>query len=146
MAYHIICLKNQKAAKAYLDGCDTGNVTTILRGLTAVQQTLPCAILECNQAQFVPTNKGNFLSQLIIRVRQNANDTTEDDHLIDAGVIFDLFVTDSIAADLTTAGRNDGEAYTCFFMEGVSQGYRLDGDVWESELILQINCAGNDVD
>jgi hypothetical protein len=146
--YHIICLKNQKAAKAYLEGQALGNVTNIFRGLTASQQVLPCIVLECNQASFIPTNRGNFLANLSVKVRQNADGKSgvdEDRHQLDAGTIFDLFMTDSIAADLTSALQGAGDDYTCFFVEGVSQGYSLNGNVWESELVLQLNCAGNSV-
>lgn len=149
--YHIICLKNQKAAKLYLAAQTLGNISAdnIYRGLTSAQQVLPCVVLECNSATFAPPPyQGNFLSNLSIKVRQNAdgNDgVDEDQHQIDAGTIFDLFLTDSICANLTTALQDAGDEYTCFFVEGVSQGYSLDGRTWESEMIIQLNSCGNNV-
>lgn len=152
MPYHIICLKTQKAFKAYLDqqDCDFGNIPkgSVFRGLTAARKTIPCVIIECNSMEMVPEKTGNFYGQVSIKVQHSANgdnDTDEDDHLNNAGIVFDTFFTDTITRDITAAyglipGITDG--YTCEQVVGVSEGYALIGNIWESELVFRVHCVG----
>jgi len=148
-SYNAILLRAQKAVKAYLDDQtfawtdkDGAALTpVILRGVTDDTKTLPAIIVESNTADHEPVMRatGNWIATVSVRLRENADDTTEDSHLEHAGEVFDKLMTDTISDDLNEAAVG---ILTTQFVGPLSQNYSIVGRSWESELNLRLFCNG----
>jgi hypothetical protein len=149
MPGNIICLKTQQAIKAFLDAKTQEEIgaipqSNIFRGLTGRNATLPAIVVQCEIAEHSPEPlTGTWIATVAILVRQSVDDTDEDEHLLDVGTVFDLFMQQLIASDISAAAVAAGLAYTAFDVQALTQAYTIDGDVWESEAMFKFTCCGS---
>jgi hypothetical protein len=149
-ANHIVYLA-QKAAAAFLRTADlsflTDEATQIVSGISTVPRTLSQVLCQCQLAQNDDqTREGNWQAQLLIELRENAEEVTEDQHHARAGELFAHFFTATIDADLTAALPG----WTVQFVLAQETGWRLEQDKgdfaapgsWVSFLVLRLECFG----
>lgn len=140
--YNSILAKTQSTLKTYLDSCSLSFSPTVLHGISATAKTLPAVICECATAEHeqVGFATGNWIATAEIRLRENADDTTEAQHLSHAGELFDVIVTDGLAADLTTAAAGD---LTVSVFVPQTMSYSIVDRSWESVLQIKLVVKGS---
>ena len=144
----------QKAFKAYvlsealpmLAAQDaSANVFTSILAETA---PTPNVLIKCAKA--MRTDNGNWRCQVDVEYRENADVEDGEDpaariesHHERAGELFSVFMTSTIAADLSNALAN----FTCFLVAETKgeQGWRTDGRLWISYLQLECEVCGTDI-
>lgn len=147
-SYNAICLRVQKGIKAFLDTRvallswtnETGSVTpAVLRGVTSDRKTLPAVIVECNSADHESMGfwTGNWKARVEIHLRENADDTTEDQHLEHFGEIVDMFAIDTFVADMDTACSGTFNTELC---NPGTVSYSIVERSWESVLTFELLC------
>jgi hypothetical protein len=104
---------------------------------------LPSVVVNCDSATHDPEAHatGTWQTSVEIRVRSNADDTTETEHLERAGAVFDLFMCRGIHELLTLAAPD----FTCFQVLVKTQRYDLTGRSWQSILELDAAVCGSDI-
>lgn len=167
--------KVQRALQAYLRTAITAAIAEslgitdarqqVVRGIAASDLKLPRVVCHCQVGRHDPITSGNWrvtaavewiesAAALLEAVQKGENPVSEDDapaasedlHLERAGTLFNLIMTDSIAADLSAALDD----FTCFQMVPQEQGYSLDqGDPakmsWRGYLQFELEVCGSDV-
>lgn len=150
-----ILQKVQQAARNYVRNADFAWIESdsiqsgISRGtagddLDAEQEStaLPSIVCNCTSAEVVSVpNSGNWIAELTIHLRENADDTTEDDHLEHAGALNDLF-NDRSAAESGMSALAD---FTVLDLQVRSLNYELIGRSWRSTLTASVHCVGQDL-
>ena len=101
---------------------------------------LPSVVCQCSSADPVGTNTGNWECELVIYLRESADDTTEDEHLAHAGAVFDLFLN---WQDATTAMSLLAD-FTCEHLVAGRQSYEAVGRSWRSQMTVSVHCFGQD--
>jgi hypothetical protein len=103
---------------------------------------LPSIICNCTSAEVASVpNSGNWSAELTVHLRENADDTTEDDHLAHAGALNDLF-NDRAAAE---TGMNELADFTVLDLQVRSVNYELIGRSWRSSITIQVHCVGQTI-
>lgn len=137
---NFICGKVAKALHDYLHAQTISFSPTIVRGQSTDEKRLPLVICQCSAADHQPPPMtGNWIATAVVSVRENADDTTEDDHLSHAGEVFNLLMTTTIAADMTAAAT----LFNAYLVVAQSSGYDLVDRSWQSWLQLSIHCCGS---
>lgn len=138
--YNNITQRTEQAIVAWLSAQAISFSPVIQGGISDGAKTLPSVTAKCQSAESDPLFVGNWTVNTSIEVRENADDTTEDDHHSHAGEIFSWFMTSTIAADLTAAATTD---FTALFVIARRQNYALEGRSWTSTLELEIRATGS---
>ena len=97
----------------------------------------PCIICNCQESEFIANYSGNQTAKATISVVSNADDTSHDDHQQRVTIVWNLLLTDTIAADLSNAISD----FTASLVVPKEQGWEIAGRRWISHLNLAINCA-----
>lgn len=141
-SYNAIELRVQKGLKAYLDTLTFTGTPTIYRGVSQSVRALPAIIVQCDRAEHeqVGVHTGNWLAYATVILRENADDTTEDDHITHAGEVRDAFVATGLEADINTAASGICTVAWCL---AESVGYRIEERSWVSELNLRLFVKGS---
>ena len=102
---------------------------------------LPCVICNCDAAEPIAQFSGNRRATAVIEVHSNADDSTQEEHQDRVQAVTEKLLTDTIAANLSTAL----EQFTVFLVVPSADGWRVDGRSWVSSLQLLIDCAPSDI-
>ena len=107
----------------------------------ATTRVLPCVECVCQSAETTDEHFLNWAAEAEIRVRTNADDTTQTVHHATAAAVLNTITTDTLAADLSAAL----EDFTCFLVNFRSQRWELLERSWQSIIVFEIHCAGSDI-
>jgi len=147
--------KVQQALKAFLKtqdfsavGIPTAQIYSGVENATAqasegaaTTRLLPCVECVCQSAETIDEHFLNWLAEAEIRVRTNADDTTETAHHNTAATVFNTITTDTIKDDLSGALAD----FTCFLVNFRSQRWELLERSWVSVITFEVHCAGSDI-
>ena len=138
-----ITQKCQNAFRDHLAGVTwTGWSPTIASGINAANDgtdralPLPSIVVQCQQAQQDGHESAHYIAQVDVRVRENADDTDEADHLAHLAEVEDALNTDSIAADVSNT------VFTAQLVEWTEQGYEIEGRSWTGYFRGEVHCVG----
>jgi len=154
-ASNFVCQKVQLAIQAYLKTKTFALIpsTQIYSGIqniyaesasnddpTRLQPSIDCV---CQQAGVGDntTMSGNWIAQAEIQVKASAHDSTQDDFLAMVGVVYDCFVTDTIANDLSSALAD----FTAFMVTPKLQSWLIADGFWVAHFAFDVHCAGSDI-
>jgi hypothetical protein len=118
--------------------------TQEMEGQDSSLRRLPCIVIACQRAAPVdPYYAGNWDPAVTVEVLSQRDDTTNAAHKLRVREVFNEFLTDTIAEDLS-AIMDDW--YVAFVVPG-EQSYSIRGRVWVSELALTLrNVCARDVE
>lgn len=140
----------QKAWAAYLksltlDSVESGQIYRGIEGAITSEsdeqpqtRLLPCVIVECRKAVESAPFTGNWTADVIIKVRSNADDTTEDEHHDFASEVFSNCWQSNIVSDL-----NNQDNFTVQQVRAKEQGYDLIDRSWESYIAFEVECCAS---
>jgi len=135
----------QKAAKAYLDSEELSFITDeesqIVTDIYGEGIMLPCIICQCQNAQAEVPYEGNWSATLRIELRENCDDTGQDEHHANAGELFEKFMVS--VADGRLAMSNESLGFTCQQLLPTQQGWEVNDGSWVSFIVLQVECCGS---
>jgi hypothetical protein len=117
------------------------NATVVSDETIPSTRKVPCIECICQTAATVDEHYLNWLADAEIRIRTNADDTTEDEHHEICSGVLNTITTDTIAEDLSAALLD----FTVFLVNFTMQGWELVDRSWVSTLRFQIHCAGSDI-
>ena len=118
---------------------DPVQIYTSLLGQTAV---VPNILLKCQRAPCTNSTEGMWKPRATIELREAHDDTTEEEHFDHAGILFGLFATATVAADIS---ESSPDPFTAFQLTRIEQGWRIDGRLWVSYLDLDLDCCTSDI-
>lgn len=138
--------KLQEAAAAYLQSqapIEDIAADHIHSGLNKTELKYPCIICVATAAEAEDHASGNKMATLSVRICSHSDrDASEDEHNTRVEAVSNLFVTDTIAADLTAALSS----FTAFLCQPTGEAFGVDDQVnWVSELTLMVKCCGSDI-
>lgn len=135
-----ILLKVQNALVAYVNAATLTFTPYVRAGLSYDQQMLPAVVCQADDADnAIAPVTGNWRVSCTVLLRENADDTTEAQHLTRAGEIANLFVTDNLEADLTTYGTD----LTVFAYDIQNLHYGITDRSWVSSIRFTLDCKGS---
>jgi len=103
---------------------------------------LPCVTVSAMRATQDPPFSNNWIVDVSVAVRTNADDTDTPTHYTMADEVFDSLYTTTIAADLSAALTN----FTAFLLIPAEQTFSVVDRSWVSTFDFQLHCAAADVD
>lgn len=136
----------QRAIHAYLfdveqtvlDFLPLGRIYTSLLSETAL---VPNVLIKCQQATCTNSQDGNWQARARIELREAKDDTTEETHFDDAGKLFSLFATTTVAEDISGLAV---DPFTAQQVTRLQQGWMIDGRLWVSYLEIELECCTSD--
>lgn len=150
-ADNYITAKVQEAICAFLRAQNLGDIPPdqIYKGIehpesedtNPQKRKLPCVECVCQNADPDDEHFLNWAADAEVRIRTNADDTTEDEHHAIAATVFNKLTTDTLKADLTSALAD----FTVFLVNFGPQGWDLAERSWQSYLRFQVHCAGSNI-
>lgn len=117
------------------------NITAAVNENVPETRILPCIECVCQEAEAVDEHFLNWMATAEVRIRTNADDTTEANHHAIAATVLNTITTDTLAADLTSALAD----FTAFLVNFTTQRWDLVDRSWQSIIMFQIHCAGSDI-
>lgn len=108
----------------------------------AVSTPLPSIVCQCQSANRIyQPNSGNWEATLLVMIRENADDTTEDEHLERCGQVADILMdTKQVESDLSE--------FPDFFVEFFSvesMSYDLADRSWRTTIQATVRCCGRTI-
>ena len=149
-----ICDKVQRALVAHLAAQTFTRISSsaIYKGIQRVPALTSSALtersnprIECICQRAVPETPANvdgcWIATAIVRVIDNADDSTDDQHHTDTAEVMAVLVTDSIASDLSSAASD----FAAHLVTITEQSWEVSGRSWAGQITLQIHCTGSDI-
>lgn len=149
-----ICDKVQRAITAYLQGQTFTRIASsaIYKGIQRTPASTASALtersnprIECICQRATAENQsfvdGCWIATVTVRIVDNADDATDDQHHADVAEVLAVLVTDTIAADLSTALAD----FTAFLVTPQDQTWEIAGRSWVGQLSFQVHCVGSDI-
>lgn len=149
-----ICDKVQRALKAHLTAQTFTRIgsSAIYKGIQRVPASISSALeerlnprIECICQRATAENQGlvdgSWVASATVRIVDNADDATDDQHHGDVAEVLAVLVTDSIAADLSAALTD----FTALLVVVTDQSWEISGRSWVGQITLQIHCTGSDI-
>lgn len=115
------------------------NVYTSLLTETAVN---PCILVKCSKATCEDTQQGSWKARVRLELRENKDDTTDQDFHLMAGEAFSIFMVPTI--ELCTALSSNSD-FTVFHMVALETGWDIDGRLWVGYFEMDLDCCGSDI-
>lgn len=135
----------QLALRDYIRGQPLSFVTSasIVAGISAQTEVRPLIVTLAKSAETgTDVFDGNWAVSSDVILRENADDTTEDDHHAHAGELFSVFLGEPRAtADLISAAYAE---YQCEFLVPKSQGWDIEARSWVSFMRFIVYGFGRD--
>jgi hypothetical protein len=103
--------------------------------------TLPAVTVSAMRASVDPPFSNNWIVDVSVSVRTNADDTTDAEHNTMADEVFDVLYTTTIAADLTAALAN----FTAELMVPLDQTFAIVERSYVSTFDFQLHCCNADL-
>jgi hypothetical protein len=130
---------------AYLQSQDLSFIEddAIVGGISKVSEVRPLVVVQTIHATAEVPFTGNWDVDFVVELRENADDTEEDDHHARAGELFSVFlanerdVADAISAAYT--------GFQCQFLLPKEQSFRLQDRSWISQMSFGAHCCGRDL-
>ena len=143
----MIVQKVQHAFRDYLAGLTFTTFTpaAIVAGIHAENDAtnkstpLPSITVECRSAQQDGHESAHWIAQVEIRLRENADDTDEDDHLERGSELESVLVASGIESDISNSG------FTAQLVEWLEIGYEIEGRSWVSYYRCNVHCVGREL-
>lgn len=143
----MIFQKVQDSFRDYLAGVTFTTFTpaAIVSGIFAERNStekatdLPSITVQCQTAQMDGHESAHYIADVEVRLRENADDTTEAQHLSRATELEGFLVASGLESDVSTS------TFTAQLIEWTDQTYELDGRSWVSIIRGQVHCVGREL-
>jgi len=141
----------QRAFQAYLktltfDSIPAENIYKGIERPSATQSAdveprrlVPAIICTCQQAEAEANYSGSWNGTAVISIQMSADDTDEDTFHAQCAQVYDAIITDTIAADLTSAMT--GNPFTAQMVVPKSSRWSIQERTWVKELTLEVHGA-----
>ena len=149
-----ICDKVQRALAAHLAAQTFTRIASsaVYKGIQRTPASTASALtersnprIECICQRATAENQafvdGCWIASATVRVIDNADDSTDDQHHSDTAEVLAVLVTDSIAADLSAAASD----FAAHLVTVTEQSWEISGRSWVGQLNLEIHCTGSDI-
>lgn len=121
--------------------CGIENTAALTDEATETVRVIPCVICRCENSRIENYGTGNWTASARVEVHVSADDYTDAQNQTFANTVWDVLITDSIAADLTSALAD----FTAFVVRIESHGYSIEERTWVNYLEMEIDCCASDI-
>ena len=136
----------QKAAVNYLRAIPLttipGTGERIYPGVEKAKMLLPRVVIQCNRFEDEASRSGNVVAVMIILVRSNADDTTEEQHHARAKEVFSHFHYSPLQMGILLSRAWDGFCADLVIRQ--SGGWDVQERSWESHEEYAVTCCARD--
>jgi hypothetical protein len=133
--------KTQSALQALLSASNLTFDPAVNTGQDDEAIALPLVACNTTGATAEDQYGGNWLVSAEVIVRENADDTTREEHVGHADEVFDILNTTLFAEELSAALDD----YTCFYVHDRATSTTINGRSWQSSISLTLECCGSDI-